>query len=106
VESEPLAGQLRGQCQKRQVGLRRDSQIDLGVDQVGPESRAQSDVGQFVDSLGAVRADATQHETLAVIALLHAGIEIAVFVQREEELGHQFLGSINGQAPAARSAAR
>jgi len=41
---------------------------------------------------GPVPAAAAQHQGLAVVALLDAGIEVAVLVQADEELLQQFLG--------------
>jgi len=78
----------------------RDSQVDLGSIRLVQRARAER-CGQFVDSLERP-GGRHQHETLAVIACCTPD-KIAVFVQREEELGHEF-SRINGEAPAARSA--
>ena len=49
----------------------------------------QADVGQLVHRAAAVGLAAAQHQALAVVALLHAGVEVAVAVEGEEELLRQ-----------------
>jgi len=92
-KSQPPPGQLGRQFQQAQVHIRRYTQVDLGIDHADFQRDAQGHGSQRIDAARTVATNAAQHEALAVVALLHAGIEVAVLVQREEELGQQVLGS-------------
>ena len=63
-----------------------DSEIDLGIDHFQFQAGLKAEPGEQVKSVGAAFTPAAQNYALAVISLLHAGVEIAVPVEGQEEL--------------------
>lgn len=74
--------------------------VDLGVDQLQFAAGPQAHLREAVEKVVAVCGAAAQHHALAVVALLHTGIEVAVLVACEEELFHQVERLLLGQHAA------
>ena len=62
--------------------------------QTGPQAKLR----KLVVAVGTVGVEAPQHNALAVIALLHAGVKVAVAVEAEEKLLQPFQRGVPGQA--------
>ena len=63
----------------------------LGSISATAQAASSAIAGQRIHAVAAVPAHAAQHQRLAVVALLDAGIKVAVLVQADEELRQQFL---------------
>ena len=81
-----------------QRGVLIDAQIDFGVDQFQFRRGLQAQLGQRIEAVAPVGSDAAQYETLAVVALLHAGVEVAVAVTGEEERLQKLERAVHGFA--------
>ena len=99
-ESQPLAGELRPQEEDFVGRIRVDADVNLGVDQLQFAAGPQAHLREAVEKVVAVCGAAAQHHALAVVALLHTGIEVAVLVACEEELFHQVERLLLGQHAA------
>ena len=88
-EAQALLGQLCAQLVELDGRVLVYAQVDLGIDAAVVQAGLQADVGQLVHRAAAVGLAAAQHQALAVVALLHAGVEVAVAVEGEEELLRQ-----------------
>ncbi len=91
-ESQPAPGQFRRQLQQVEIRIRRDTQVDLGIDHADFEGHTQGHIGQRIDAARTVAPNAAKHEALAIVPLLHPRIQIAVLVQGDKELGQQRFG--------------
>jgi hypothetical protein len=73
-------------------GVGRHAQVDLGIDHGQLARRLQAEARKVIERIFAVAVHAAQHQALAVVALLHADVEIAVAVAAQEELLDQLEG--------------
>ena len=64
--------------------------VDLGIDQHQALAGFEAHFAEQIEPAAALRAPA-EHHALAVIALLHAGIQVAVPVEGQEKLLQQLL---------------
>ena len=62
------------------------AQIDFRVNQFEVAACKQTKFGQFVEALAPVLQFPAEHHALPVVALLNADIEVAVLVERQEEI--------------------
>ena len=67
-----------------------DPEIDFRVDETKLQACLEAEAGQEIEAVAALRCHAAQHHTLAVVALLHAGIKIAVQVKGKKIFLQQF----------------
>ena len=99
-EAQALLGQLSAQLVELDGRVLVHAQVDLGIDATVVQAGLQADVGQLVHGAAAVGLAAAQHHALAVVALLHADVKVAVAIEGEEELLRQckrlFLGEPAG----------
>ena len=85
-EPESFLRQLRAEHIDLERRVLADSQIDLRVDDHKSSACLKAEARKLVEYLATVLVLAAEHEALTVVTLLNAGVEIAVAVEREEEL--------------------
>ena len=98
-EAQPLLGELGAVFVHFQRRIPVDAQVDLRVDAAHLQAGGEAEGGEVVAGVLAVLVAAAQHQALAVVALLHAGVEVAVAVEGEEELLEQFQRLVVAHAP-------
>ena len=80
-EAQTQLGQLRGLNENLLGGIFVHTEVDLGVDHQIVAAGQQTQTAEGVEA-----AAAAQHKALTVVALLHTGVQVAVTVEREEEI--------------------
>lgn len=105
-KAQPLLGQLGSQLIYGQGRIPADPEIDFRIDETKLQACLEAETGQEIEAVAALRCHAAQHHALAVVALLHPGIEIAVQVKGKKIFLQQFQRASSVSLPASRSACR
>ena len=89
-EAEPDFGQFGSFLIEFERGIFVDTEIDFGVDEFEIARRKQAKFGKFVESIASVGKSTAEYHALSVVALLNANVEVAVLVEGEKEIFHEF----------------
>ena len=99
-KAESLFGQSGSQLinGKRRIFI--DSEIDFWIDELQLQACLKAERGKPAEAILSIRREASEHHALAVISLLHAGVEITVYVKGKKIFFQKLQSGFFRQPPA------
>ena len=97
-ESQAALGKFRSKFVDIQRSICIASKVNLRVDEIQRVARLQTHTRHIVEEAVTLGISTAEYKALAIVALLHTDVEVAILVACEEELGDKFVGLLIGNA--------